>query len=285
MNTNGILMNDEKEKWFANNKDISVRFSVDGTQEMHDASRIYLNGKGSYDDTIKGLKTFLKYNPNQITIQASINKGKQLKDAIYHLCGLGAFRVIANFTGPSAFLDCSDYEMNEKDFEKYMEELDKINEEICNNLINQGHSRWITPTEGIIRNIHMRSLKTYYGLCGAGHSISITPDGSIYVCQGFVGFEQYKIGTIYTGINYDKLEEFGEKWVQYLNKCSECWVRYSCSVACVAQGIIIDGLESKKTTKICDFSKRVFEASAYLYSKLIDEKPELFNTSNKGKRL
>lgn len=79
------------------------------------------------------------------------------------------------------------------------------------NLINEGHSRWITPTEGMIKNIHMRSLKTYYGICGAGHSISITPDGSIYVCQGFVGFEQYKIGTIYTGINYDKLEEFGEK--------------------------------------------------------------------------
>ncbi|MDH7603802.1 MAG: SPASM domain-containing protein, partial [Melioribacter sp.] len=117
------------------------------------------------------------------------------------------------------------------------------------------------------------------------HSISITPDGSIYVCQGFVGFEQYKIGTIYTGINYDKLEEFGEKWVQYLKKCSECWVRYSCSVACVAQGLIIEGLESKKPTKICDFSKRVFEASAYLYSKLLDEKPELFNTYNKEKIL
>ncbi|MFA3782339.1 radical SAM protein [Melioribacteraceae bacterium 4301-Me] len=285
LNTNGILMDEYKAKWFAENKNISVRFSIDGTNEMHNASRIYPNGKGSYDDTKKGLQIFLKFNQESPMIQASISKGKQYKNAVRHLWNLGAKRVIANITGESAFLDSSDYVMSKDDFESFMKELDEINQEIANNLINKGYSCWISLTEGQIKSILSKSIAPYHCVCGAGRTISITPDGSVYICQGFVGFEQYKIGTIYTEIDYDKLEEFGNLWAKVIDKCSDCWVRNSCSVSCIARYLTLDGLNSKEPSRYCNLAKKLFEASAYMLSKLMDERPEIFNILSKGKRL
>ncbi len=284
LNTNGILMDENKARWFAQNKNVSVRFSIDGTKEMHNASRIYQNGKGSYDDTIKGLQTFLKFNPEEPMIQASISKGKHYKNAVKHLWNLGAKRVIANFTGESAFLDSSDYEMGKDDLENFMNELDAVNNEIIDNLINKGYSNWISLTEAQIRSILSHNIEQYYCLCGAGRTISITSDGSVFPCQGFVGFDKYKIGTIYTKIDYDKLEKFGEQWAKVLDKCSDCWLRNSCSSSCIARYLTIDGLGCNEPSRNCNFSKRLYKASAYMYCKLMDEKPELITNWGKEKK-
>lgn len=60
MTTNGVLIDDEFSsifKFF----DISITISIDGTKEVHDKYRVYLNGKGSYSETINAIALLKKY--------------------------------------------------------------------------------------------------------------------------------------------------------------------------------------------------------------------------------
>lgn len=53
--TNGILVTDEVCEFFEKN-DIGVGVSLDGPKEVNDTHRVYHNGKGSYDDVMKGVE-------------------------------------------------------------------------------------------------------------------------------------------------------------------------------------------------------------------------------------
>lgn len=65
MNSNLTLMTDEIAQ-FLSNYNIKLFVSIDGYKEAHDRSRLYKNGKGSFDDVIKGLNIFRKYNRYQV---------------------------------------------------------------------------------------------------------------------------------------------------------------------------------------------------------------------------
>lgn len=58
--TNGILINEEFCRFFYDN-DFVVGISLDGPQAVNDANRVYHNGKGSFDDVIKGIEAVESY--------------------------------------------------------------------------------------------------------------------------------------------------------------------------------------------------------------------------------
>lgn len=55
--SNLTLMTEETAQYFANLKSTcSILVSLDGPKEIHDSNRVYPDGKGSFEDTIRGLK-------------------------------------------------------------------------------------------------------------------------------------------------------------------------------------------------------------------------------------
>lgn len=65
--------------------------------------------------------------------------------------------------------------------------------------------------------------------CGAGHEyFAITPEGDIYPCHQFVGREEYKLGTLETGVvKPDLVQKFRHTHVMTKTECSTCWARFS----------------------------------------------------------
>jgi len=61
LQTNGILINKEIVDSLEKLK-IHIGVSLDGPKDLNDKYRFYHNGKGSYDDVIKGIKTLLNNN-------------------------------------------------------------------------------------------------------------------------------------------------------------------------------------------------------------------------------
>ncbi len=59
--TNGTLVSKDIAR-FIKDKEISVGVSLDGSKEYHDVNRIYKNGRGSYEDTIKGINNLIEHN-------------------------------------------------------------------------------------------------------------------------------------------------------------------------------------------------------------------------------
>lgn len=59
MTTNGTLINKQIADFLVD-KDFNLIISVDGPEELHNENRVYLDGQGSFNDTIAGIKTLLK---------------------------------------------------------------------------------------------------------------------------------------------------------------------------------------------------------------------------------
>jgi len=278
-NINGTLVTHKIAKWFADNK-IQARFSIDGLQEVHDQNRVYPDGKGSYDDVMKGLKKYLKFNKS-FFVQSSIPKGKNLVNNIHSLWSLGASHVLPNFTGEVEFIDKDYFEkhfkMSQKDLEEYTKEWEDLQDEVLDNYIDKGYSyNTIGTSELMLRAIHKKIGKSPG--CGVGRGIVITPAGKIYVCQGLNGRDEYCIGTINDGINFERLEKFGEEYVKLLDKCSACWAKFICGANCVAHQIAVNRTGKEfEPSLYCYCLRNWYEYSIYMYSRLQNERPEFLN--------
>lgn len=94
MQSNGTLMTDKWAKFLTDNK-IHVGFSIDGYESIHNQNRVYRsNGRGSYQDVIKGINIYRKYQPN-IDVLSVLNTDadpelfyQTIKDLKLHSLGL-----------------------------------------------------------------------------------------------------------------------------------------------------------------------------------------------------
>jgi len=272
--TNGTLIDEPKAKWLAENN-IGVTFSIDGTKEIHNQNRVYKNGKGSYDNAEKGLKAFRKYAKNVMVVKASIPKATNYMECVHNLWNLGVSTVVANSTVESNFVSSEQFNMNKKEFTDFINNWEILCEEITDNLIKFGNSPFIHLFRFYLDSITRR--RKVPRSCEIGRSLSITPDGSIYVCKALVGFEEYKIGDIFKGINYnfDKLNETYEK---YYHKCDDCWARNLCGTRCMAQSIKYKELDDKfPASRLCEFNKKAIETVIYMYYRIKEERPEILS--------
>jgi uncharacterized protein len=72
MTTNATLINKSKAR-FLRDAGFSILVSLDGPKSMHDRFRIYPDGRGTYKDTIKGLKTLIDTYPPDLQAKISLN--------------------------------------------------------------------------------------------------------------------------------------------------------------------------------------------------------------------
>ncbi len=72
INTNGSLVNQEIAEFFAKYNFV-IGVSIDGTKEYHNSCRVYPNGKGTFEDTIKGWHILQKTGCKNLGIVAVLN--------------------------------------------------------------------------------------------------------------------------------------------------------------------------------------------------------------------
>jgi uncharacterized protein len=273
LNTNGTLMTNEIAEWFVKNN-IDVRFSIDGIKEIHDKNRIFPNGKGSYDMTIKGLNKYKAVAQRGFIVQTSIPKGENTAQAVRAMWKLGASAVLANCTSESIYVDTKEFDMNKADYENYFNELDEINEEITENLIKNNSSQWIVNSEMTLKQLYSKEGRVPG--CGMGRMVGVSPDGKVYLCQALVGFPEYEMGTIYEGIDRTKMKVIGNEFKKYMLKCKGCWALKACGTGCFAQSAQYNELgEEFQASRLCDLNKSRIESSAFMLNRMLEEKPSL----------
>jgi uncharacterized protein len=101
MQTNATLVTDE---WIGVLKEYSVRVgvSLDGPAHIHDSMRVYHSGRGSYNDTVTGLRKFQQANiyPGVLCVVNPTFSGEEIYQ---HFRSLGIRRI--NFLMPDACHD------------------------------------------------------------------------------------------------------------------------------------------------------------------------------------
>ena len=99
--------------------------------------------------------------------------------------------------------------------------------------------------------------------CGAGHEYyAVTPDGDLYPCHQFVGRDDFKVGTVFAGIDQpDLCDEFRQAHVLTKPECRRCWARFYCSGGCHANAEAFHGSIHQPYELGCELQKKRLECA------------------------
>ena len=284
--TNLTLMTKEIAEYLVKIQNLSIVCSIDGPEEIHDASRVYVNGDGTYKDAIKGLD-MLKTEMNKVdNPSVSINynavymvpyeKDKLFKidEHFKKLCNISKNSTY-NITYPTSGTipkELEEYDVKDSSMWEWMEDIalecDDI--EILNNRgIRDSliiiHDR--TLTKVAFPSISMNACCT-----PGSRRLYIDTKGDMHVCERIN--KSPKIGNILQGIDMDTIltkyyYEYSEKSIEY---CANCWAARMCQ-ACYADRMTEDGISSKAHIH-CEGYRMHLKRLLSLYHRILEENPE-----------
>ncbi|MDO5519402.1 MAG: SPASM domain-containing protein, partial [bacterium] len=99
--------------------------------------------------------------------------------------------------------------------------------------------------------------------CGSGiEYLAVTPWGDLYPCHQFVGTEEYKMGTVFEGINTPELQdEFKCCNVYTKDDCKHCFAKFYCSGGCAANSYNFNGTINKPYEIGCKLQRKRVESA------------------------
>lgn len=272
LQTNGTLLTDEWCRFFKENNFL-IGLSIDGPATVHDAYRQTLNGKGSFQKVLNGIRLLNKHGV-EWNAMAVVN-AQNVKDAatFYNFfksinCHFIQFTPIVERLVPHADGRCL-ASVNEQT--QTMSPLSVTPEEwgafLCN-LFNL----WIKEDVGTYYiQMFDATLANWVGqtpgLCtlskSCGHASVMEHNGDVFACDHFV-FPEYKRGNIHTQTITEMMYspeqlQFGKnKWQSLPRQCKECSFLFACYGECPKNRFAIDAYGNKGLNYLCKGYKRFF---------------------------
>ncbi|RHK02145.1 thioether cross-link-forming SCIFF peptide maturase [Acidaminococcus sp. AM05-11] len=269
LTTNGTLLTDENVK-FLNDNHVMLVLSLDGTQKTHDYMRPYPGHKGSYEMAVKGFKKVIdsRKGKNYYLRGTYTHFNPHFTEDVLSMLEVGSEISMEPVVGTD-----EPYVLTEEDWPI----LDKEYEKLARAYLAK--KRAGEPFDFFHFNVALDNgpcvAKRLAG-CGAGHEyFAITPEGDIYPCHQFVGREQYKMGTLDTGIQKkDMVQYFRHMHVMKKEECSQCWARFFCSGGCHANADLANGTIEKPYEYGCRIQKKRLEMAIILQALLTEDVQE-----------
>ena len=242
LQTNGTNITDEFIE-LVKKYSISVGLSMDGYKELHDATRVDINGKGSFARVEKGIERLREENISfGLLTVLNRNNYKHTREILDYFSSIGAH-------------NCAFLRLTEIGRESAHPELlitgDEVYESFCNIIdwlieYNSTHEiafeeRTISKMVKIISGGE-RDYMCMRKPCGAGRdTIGVDTKGNVYPCDDMVGVSELHMGNLMeTDLKsmvdntkvLDIIDASGRKMKE---ECAECIWKNLCSEVCSSQ--------------------------------------------------
>lgn len=245
INTNGIPVNDEIAN-FLSNHNYNVEISIDGVEDIHNLTRSYANGEGSFQKAMQAMELLKKYNPNlnNVNIALTLNK--------YN------YRKLNELVDYAYENNIKEIEINTLLFESNFDLLDDVDERVkC--LVNArkyGVSKGI-KISGKWFKLFERLSNPVINYCGRmGQQISVDSDGEIFLCTGYME----KFGNIENWHHIFSNPKYIEVCMRVLGnipECSDCSIQGLCAGGCTASVIKSYQKLNKSEQRECEFRRKM----------------------------
>jgi len=259
LTTNGLLLNEDTLN-ILDDLEISIVLSLDGGEVVHNHLRHTNTGKGTFEDIL----------PNAQRLA-------QRRDA-------GGYYIRGTYTAETLNFSESFKELRFLGF-KYIS-LEPVVTENTRFSIKQEHLSILKGEyeeiaeeclKGDIKFFHFElpleegaCLPRLARGCGAGiEYLTVTPNGDIYPCHQFVGYDPFKLGNV-GGPSLDIALQGEFKSVNTLNNkptCEDCWARYLCGGGCHANNYIMNRNIYSPYEIGCEIQKLRIEYALWLKAK------------------
>ncbi len=259
--TNAVLL-DRRIGDFLNRNGISVILSLDGRPGVHDAMRVFPDGRGSHSIVLKNIKSFLESrNYRDYYIRGTYTAANpDFSRDIEYLASLGfdniSLEPVVSAPGEACALKADDLEEIAMQYEDIAGLILKMRKE--GRRINFFHF-----------NIDLDGgpcLPKRLSGCGAGHQyLAVDPAGVLYPCHQFAGREEFAMGDVHSGIHrWDLANLFKNTHLYRKEECVGCWAKFFCSGGCHAAAYLYGGSLEKPYRPGCVLTKKRLECALYL---------------------
>jgi len=267
--TNGILLDDKKMEYINRNMD-NVVLSLDGRKEVNDKMRKRFRSRlSSYDEVVPKFQKLAETRGHQNYYMRGTYTRENIDFAkdVLHMADLGFLQIsIEPVVGP----DTASYTIRREDVPAICAEYEKLAVEMAerrrnkdkppNRHVNFNFFHFMLDMEG-----GPCAAKRITG-CGAGTEyLAVTPEGDLYPCHQFVGYEQFCLGNLESGIIKTEWQEAFSRCNVYTKpECDDCWAKYFCSGGCAANAYHINNDIMKPDEIGCKLQKKRLECALYL---------------------
>jgi len=306
MTTNMTLMTEEMAKFFASVERFGIVCSIDGPEDVHDQYRKYPDGRGSFNDALRGLKYLYEAYPED-----SFNSIVSLSMVFAPPYTVGKLDKMHSFFSELDWLPNkmtkymtypSDGSVDESSFDRHdptdisfnrtkISLLDWIRKELAegnewNELFTKSFfAEALLPIHK--RPILNEAMQTYgfNGSCVPGKQrLYIYTDGGFGLCT-MMG-QHPRIGDIFNGIDKQKVKKLYVKDYEEksIKDCNECWAFKICKV-CYTGMYTSDSLDIIKKRKKCHQARGVAYTNLIEYHEFLEKYPAqitLFNEMTIG---
>jgi uncharacterized protein len=254
ISTSGTLFSNSKVRDFMMKykENLSVGCSIDGCPEIHDANRIFKNGKGTISEIMKWWDWYLGWACDSASTKATCNKDSipYLEKSIKFLHEEMSLKYI-NINFVFEDLKLTDYDLKQLDeqFGLCVEYILKHRHDI---FVGFFRKSWTEVTEPDPDS----------GWCGSGSMPCLSINGKIYPCFRFAPVTMYKpeldfpVGDIWNGFNHKERFEIVRSQTRSKitpDKCKGCSIDGACSW-CIGGAYSEEG-KFYRQTNICEIHK------------------------------
>lgn len=268
--TNGVLYNDEYEKFLTNWWDscpdgFHIQLSFDSIPEINDLQRVDVAGRGSSHDIVESMKkmrelfTKIGIPSRNLSVHSVITK--ITLPYVYQ-----AYRFFKDDMKFDRiwFMPLHEDDWDDNDYVIFREQYTKI----ANDIINECKAN---NNKSYKQFSSMNYIDKYSDKgCSAGVSYCcVNTNGDIYPCHAFIFDPDTKIGSLSEGIDKLKCIQYEELYRKYMTgykACSEC-NNHNCK-SCIAINYMYNGNIAYGFPKYCKLLEIERELSIYVYEKL-----------------
>lgn len=256
--TNGMLLDDDKID-FINKEMSNVVLSVDGRKEVNDRVRRRVDGTGVYDRIMPQYQKLVeKRGHENYYVRGTFTKyNLDFAEDVYSLNALGFDQIsVEPVVGPAD----KSYAITQCDLPRIFCEYEKLAQRLLENDRAGKHFNFfhfmIDLDQGPC------AIKRLRGCSSGNEYVAITPDGDIYPCHQFVGFEDMKMGNLYEGTLDNEIRTtFAKANIYSKDDCKKCWAKFYCSGGCNANNYIYNGDIHQPYKISCEIEKKRLECA------------------------
>ncbi len=272
MNTNGTLIDDDVVRLLAPASlyQSTAFVSLDGPREVHDKHRVRVDGKGSYDDAVRGIRRLLEARvPVVVMAVVGTKTARLLGDSLEEFLALGVGNVA--------------FHINYRDDwdEKSIERLRTGLRDACDILMaafRKGAAPLVDPIHTKILS-HMTGGLPCASRCTLDNEVAVAPSGRLYPCAQMIGEDrndQLVIGHVDTWIDRDSVRRLQQAKNVVELTCADCALRARCQSHCGCRHLALTGELGKIDAVLCETEKAMIEAADRVAQTLHDERCPAF---------
>ncbi len=249
LNTNGTLIDTDTAQFLAENIDL-IYISLDGPKRINDLNRVFLNGEGTYEIVVKGLKEILnKPRKGKIIAEVTythkhIESKVSMVDVWTHIKSLGFddVYIVWEFSLKNSKEYYAHIFTQMKELMKYLGQ---------NNKEAQSLNEW--------RGLLSANLISPWPCMAGIDTLTVDPRGDVFPCYWLM-YPNFNMGNILKNFPDEKFWSIRESLLNNTKseskKCHSCWLRYTCK-QCLGKRYLIKGDISAPYDEECKIIKSI----------------------------